>query len=904
MAAGYSRRLSVFGAASVLVLSLVGMAPGASAGGRSAVTGPAVTGSTFPGRSTIPHLSQRLAALAANPVDSIRAQARITSTPESGPGSLLRQHGTDRLLVDIRVARWDSAVIARLQDAGARIVHRDAALRTVTGAVVPSALLALSRVSGVQYMTDIAAPQLSAVCDSTISEGDQILHAVQERTNAAVDGTGVTVGILSDSFDTWSSAPTHAADDVTSDNLPGSTNTCGHTTPVGVLDDYSGGGQEDEGRAMAQIVHDLAPGAKILFATAEGGPDMFAANIRQLANAGANIIVDDVSYFDEPFYQDGVIAKAVNDVRAAGVDYFSSAANNNIIVGGHDVASYEAVDGYRATTCPLAISTDLNLDYTDCHNFNDAGGAADPTYGFTVAANRQVNMVLDWAEPQFGVKTDYGLCVMSGTTLLGCADDRNPGANGTQLADEVAFASSGSSTVNFSVVVTRYGGNIPNTNATPRFKLTFLTNGSGAVTNVDYATPTGTDVIGPTIFGHNGTSGAVSTAASDVRVVPSTVTDYSSRGPVTLLYGPVVGTTPAAPLATPQVLAKPDITASHCGINTFFGGGDRFCGTSAAAPHAAAVAALLLQQDPDLTPDQLNAVLASTAVDLGLPAAVQGSGLIDASAAGADGAVVPRTQTITFAQPARGAVGGSRTLSATASSGLPVAYTVGAATNPAGACTVSGAHGATVHYLKTGSCVVDASQPGNALYLPAQQVTRTIVVSAAPSVATKSLPSGALGKKYAASLAAQGGNSPFTWGVTTGRLPTGLSLAKSGAISGKPSKAGTFHVTVAATDSSAPTVSASRQFTITIAPIAVRTSKLPSGVVGKKYAAKLAAYGGKSQLAWTLTSGKLPTGLSLARSGAVAGKPSKAGTYHFTVRATDSAHKKASKALTIVVKPK
>ena len=91
---------------------------------------------------------------------------------------------------------------------------------------------------------------------------------------------------------------------------------------------------------------------------------------------------------------------------------------------------------------------------------------------------------------------------------------------------------------------------------------------------------------------------------------------------------------------------------------------------------------------------------------------------------------------------------------------------------------------------------------------------------------------------------------------------------------------------------------------MTIAPIAVRTTSLPSGVVGKKYSAKLVAYGGKTPLTWTLTSGKMATGLSLARAGAIAGKPSKAGTYHFSVRVTDSAHKTASKSLAIVVTPK
>jgi hypothetical protein len=901
MTAGYSRRLSAIGAASVLLLALVAVAPGAHAGGQSIVSGPAGSAGGYSGRSTIPHLSQRLAALAAHPVVSMRAQARITATPESGPGSLLRQRGTDRLLVDIRVAHWDAAVIARLQAVGARIVNRDAALRTVTAAVVPAALLALSRVGGVQYMTDIAAPQVSAsVCDSVISEGDTILHAAQERTNAAVDGTGVTVGILSDSFDKRVSATTHAADDVLSDNLPGSTNTCGHMTPVGVLHDFSDAqnDQEDEGRAMAQIVHDLAPGAKILFATAEGGMDVFAADIRELASAGADIIVDDVSYFAEPFYQDGPIANAVNDVRAAGVDYFSSAANNNIISGGHDVASYEAVGSYRPTDCPPALAAN---GYTDCHDFNGAGGTADPTYGLTTTSNRSLFVVLDWAEPQFGVKTDYALCILNpnGTLPFPCADERNPGADGSQQAVEVQGINTGSG---LSLVVARYGGNIPNTNATPRFKLAFLTNSSGAVSTVEYTTPTGTDVIGPTIHGHNGTSGAVSTAASDVRLSPSTVTSYSSRGPVTLLFGPVDGTTPAAPLATPQVLAKPDITASHCGINTYFGSADglhwRFCGTSAAAPHAAAVAALLLQQNPFLTADQLNAALTSTAADLSSPAAVQGAGLIDAAAAGAN---VPKAQKITFAQLAKGAVGGSSTLSATASTGLPVAFT----TAPAGACSLSGANGTTtVTYLKAGSCVINADQPGNGLYPPAARVTRTVAVRPAPRVTTKSLPSGVIGKKYAATLAGTGGNSPLTWRLTTGKLPTGLTLAKSGAISGKPSTAGSFHVTVAVTDASTSKVSGSKQYTITIAPIAVRTSKLPSGVVGKKYSAKLAAYGGKSPLAWTLSSGKLPNGLSLARSGAISGKPSKKGTYHLTVRATDAARKAASKHLTIIVKAK
>ena len=214
------------------------------------------------------------------------------------------------------------------------------------------------------------------------------------------------------------------------------------------------------------------------------------------------------------------------------------------------------------------------------------------------------------------------------------------------------------------------------------------------------------------------------------------------------------------------MLAKPDITGSDCGINTYFGSFDgthwRFCGTSAAAPHTAAVAALLLQQNPDLTPAQLNAALISTADDLGFPAGTQGTGLVDAAAAGA---AAPDAQTITFAQPAKGAVGGSRTLHATASSGLAVTFKVDAAPAPAGACTLSGSHNATVHYVKAGSCVIDAKQAGSALFTAAPQVKRTIVVKSAPAVSTKSLPAGTVHKKYTATLHSTGGNVPVTWAV-------------------------------------------------------------------------------------------------------------------------------------------
>ncbi|HVT66039.1 MAG TPA: IPT/TIG domain-containing protein [Mycobacteriales bacterium] len=599
--------------------------------------------------------------MAANPGATTSSEAAATSTAASGPGSLLRADAR-HLLVDVRVAQVDDAVEQALEAAGARIVHEDSTENTITVAVAPTDLDNVGQVDGVQYVGDILTPQTSAVCDSMISEGDGILHASTERSHRGINGSGVTVGVLSDSFDKDASAVTHAADDVTADNLPGSTNTCGHTTPVTNLSDTVSG--EDEGRGMAQTVHDLAPGANIAFATAFSGESAFASNIQSLASsAGAGVIVDDVTYFDEPFYQEGIISNAVDTVRAAGVDYFSSAANNNIIFNGHDVGSYEAVDGYRPTTCPVGLS--LGAGYTDCHNFNDSGGTADPDFGFTVKANYPIKVDLQWAEPQSGVKTDIDMfLVNSSNSILASSTTQNPGSGGSQEAFENLSWTNGGTAQTVRLVIARYA-NSPNLNATPRFKFVFLENGYQPFSAMEYGVPTGTDVMGPTIFGHNGGPTTMSVAASSVTVSPSTVNSYSSHGPVTLLFNPVSGTTPATALGSPNVLAKPDITATDCVRNSFFGGSDgvnyRFCGTSDAAPHAAAVAALLKSQLPSASAVAVNTAMTSTAVSMGLPASTQGAGLIDADAAG--GALsAPPTPTVTSVTPNLGPKSGGTTV--------------------------------------------------------------------------------------------------------------------------------------------------------------------------------------------------------------------------------------------------
>ena len=212
-----------------------------------------------------------------------------------------------------------------------------------------------------------------------------------------------------------------------------------------------------------------------------------------------------------------------------------------------------------------------------------------------------------------------------------------------------------------------------------------------------------------------------------------------------------------------------------------------------------------------------------------------------------------------------------------------------------GTPSASGISGLTV-------LVTDSSSPAETA-----SASLLITVSIPFSVTTTSLPSGTVGNSYSATLAATHGTTPYSWTVTSGSLPAGLSLsASSGAITGTPSASGTSSFTVQATDSSSPAKTASASLSITVSPpgFSVTTTSLPSGTVGSSYSATLAATDGTTPYTWALTSGLLPAGLSLsASSGTITGTPSASGTSSFTVTVTDSSSsaKTASASLSITI---
>lgn len=644
-------------------------------------------------------LSPRLVVLSSPRVRSLGAakQARRVGLAQSGAGSLLR-HGR-RVLVNVRFGEGAVAHTGALREAGAQIIDVSRRYQAVTVAALPGQLRKVAAVPGVEGVQEEITPFTEAAScpqGSVVTEGDSQLEARRAREAFGVDGSGVTVGILSDSFNQWKEAPHSEAEDVASGDLPGPGNPCGFERPVKVVtpfipgaypepeeepenppsEEEESGEGSDEGRGMAQIVHDVAPGANIDFASAFNGELAFAKAIRDLYSEGARVIGDDVGYFDEPFYQDGPVAAAVNEVVAKGANYFSAAGNDNLQnAEGENIASWEAPE-YRSMACPAAIPS----YYESCMNFSPKAGGEDNTFGIEVEKEWPLFLDLQWGQPWNGVTTDFDMFLINeeGQIAKRAFNEPNTEPGRQEPYEFIPWEEheAGGKEEEVQVVIARcnktcgegrageeiegefpYAGTKGGDEGTPRLKLAIVNDGGG-VSETEYppaAVKGSEDIVGPTIYGHTAAPGAISVAAIDVRT-KERPEPYSSRGPVLHLFGPVVGTAPAAPIGE-DVIAKPNVTASDCGQTTFFAteleGKYYFCGTSAATPHAAGVAALIRSANPGASNAEVRADLESTAVPIGplggrYPATAVGAGLVDANSAVAALALAP---TVTILDP-------------------------------------------------------------------------------------------------------------------------------------------------------------------------------------------------------------------------------------------------------------
>ena len=188
--------------------------------------------------------------------------------------------------------------------------------------------------------------------------------------------------------------------------------------------------------------------------------------------------------------------------------------------------------------------------------------------------------------------------------------------------------------------------------------------------------------------------------------------------------------------------------------------------------------------------------------------------------------------------------------------------------------------------------------------------TTSAASSSSVAVGTSSLPSGTLGKSYAATIVASGGIAPYQWTVNNGSLPQGLTLgAGTGSVAGTPSSSGTSTFSIQVRDSKQHIASANLAITISASPStpptstpAITTNSLAGGILGKAYSAALAVAGGTGPYQWDVSGGSLPKGLTLgASSGAVTGTPSASGTSTFTVQVRDSKQRVDSANLAIKI---
>jgi len=190
----------------------------------------------------------------------------------------------------------------------------------------------------------------------------------------------------------------------------------------------------------------------------------------------------------------------------------------------------------------------------------------------------------------------------------------------------------------------------------------------------------------------------------------------------------------------------------------------------------------------------------------------------------------------------------------------------------------------------TSTFTVSVSDSGNPVQTKSASLSIT-VASTQLTISTSSLASGASGAAYSQTLVASGGTPNYTWSITSGSLPAGLTLgAGTGLISGKPTASGTSSFTVSVSDSGNPVQTKSASLSIAIAgpTFTITSSTLAAATVGTAYSQTLAANGGTLPYIWSITSGSLPAGLTLSSGGLISGTPTASGSYKITITVTDS----------------
>ena len=513
-------------------------------------------------------------------------------------------HATDGY-VTVDIALTGDAAAARAAFESYGLTNVSTYENHLSGRAPIAALATVSRNASVITVRPVLAKTRVGL---TTTQGDKSQRTDDVRNAFGLTGAGVKVGVLSDSFDCRhtpltddpAASFTTAAQDVANKDL----------SKVQVLKDMpepdctnSG---TDEGRAILQLVHDVAPSSSLAFYTAFVSETDFAAGIKALADAGAQVIVDDVIYFEEPMFQDGIIAQAVDSVKARGVTFFSSAGND-------ERQSYEAA---------FKRSSDKGLSGLR-HNFGTAK-SPDTLQAASLDPGTFTVLSFQWDQPFASVsgapgsRSDVDVIFYDTDGNLVPLCDENyepaicqvPGINanvGSDPLESPIISNSTDSTVDVNVSIELRSGPAPG-----RMKYVWFDLGDGLFHLNELNTDSGT------AYGHANAAGAEAVGAAPWyntaefgsplwgnKCKPACLEYFSSAGGVPILFDKK-----GQRLPFPQVRLKPGVTGPDGGNTSFFfarttdpnvGGGEpdqfpNFFGTSASAPHVAGIAALMIDQ--------------------------------------------------------------------------------------------------------------------------------------------------------------------------------------------------------------------------------------------------------------------------------------------------------------------
>lgn len=514
-----------------------------------------------------------------NVIGGMQAQGEI-NTAGSGKGALTAEQ------VHVYIQLAEGADTNIIKPYVSKIESRDKSARLVTAWVDVLQLKELASLEGVSGIDVVHKPKVFT--GSKLSQGDADLNAINARTSFGVDGTGVKVGVVSDGVDNYFAA-------IASKDLPDYISDGGH-----ILRNNAGG---DEGTAMLEIVHDLAPGAELYFHDCGNNEVEFCDGVEALAQAGCKVICDDIGWLEQPFFEDGYVATRLNNIINKYDITYSSASGNS---GDTHYQGKYYNSGYQ--------------------NFTDFSHGTDDLKNLyiQIPSGENAYIVMEWNNKWGKAGDDYDLFLtdIDGNLVNYSMSAQKGKTNPIETIDYTNNGNGGDF-----IIWARASNKAAIKDKKTLEIYVYLESGKMYSNN---------EVASDSIFGHAALPSVISCGAVDDNpndqkdgMAYGVIEYYSSEGPVTMLSGTRKGI---------SVCGVDGVAVSGAGkfgsfdgdANTYY-----FYGTSAAAPHVAALCALELNRFPMLSAAQVREAITNSAADKGAAGFdnVYGYGLADANAA-------------------------------------------------------------------------------------------------------------------------------------------------------------------------------------------------------------------------------------------------------------------------------